>query len=97
MATTHAGPGTAQTDARALLARYPDLDALELARLEHWFRKEASALDVGLLASEEALATQFRAYRKDHHDRFTPRDILIATVFVVVAAALVGAMLMIVP
>ncbi|KQM19522.1 hypothetical protein [Novosphingobium sp. Leaf2] len=97
MATTHASPGTAHTDARALLARYPHLDVHELAQLEHWFRKEASALDVGLLASEADLAAQFRAYRKDHHDRFTARDILIATAFVAVAATLVGAMLIMVP
>lgn len=95
MATRHAG--TIGAYPRALLARYPDLNDTQLAELESWFRHEASALDVGLLASDPDVAAQFRAYRKAHHDRFTARDIVIALAFVTVAAGTVGAMLLMVP
>ena len=38
------------------LANYPDLDSQAVADVRHWFRKEASALDVALLATNEDLA-----------------------------------------
>jgi hypothetical protein len=99
MATVNPGVIDADPRARAtaLLSRYPDLSEQELGELEHWFRKDASALDVGLLASDPGIATQFRAYRNRHHDRFTLRDILLAVAFLAIATAAVGAMLVMVP
>lgn len=83
--------------ATALLARYPDLSAQELQELEHWFRKEATALDMGMLASEPRVAAQLRAYRKAHHERFTMRDMAVAAIFLAIAAGAVGALLMMAP
>jgi tellurite resistance protein len=96
MATVNSGVIDADPRARAtaLLSRYPDLSEQELGELDHWFRKQATALDVGLLASEPSVAAQFRAYRNLHHDRFTTRDMLLAATFLGVAVAAVGGMLM---
>ena len=74
----------------ALLTRYPDLSPDEV---RHWFKQVATSLDMGLLASDPAVAPQYRAYRSDHHDRFELKDIVkIAAVLgiaIVVVAALV--------
>lgn len=53
----------------SLLAKYPGLDSDELADLLHWFRKEASALDVGLIASDPKLQAPYLGIKKDHLDR----------------------------
>jgi hypothetical protein len=73
----------------ALLTQYPELPAGELDRIHHWFRKGASALDLGMLASDPHVAPQYRAYRADHYDRITPADYLRAAAFVGAAVALV--------
>jgi hypothetical protein len=51
-----------------LLARYPDLSGEELADLLTWVRTEASALDTGMLASDETLGAYYRRFRNDHLD-----------------------------
>ena len=58
-----------------LLARYPGLDSDELAELLHWFRKEASALDEGLIASDEKLSAAYQSLKKDHLDRLNGADL----------------------
>ncbi|EIZ80713.1 hypothetical protein WSK_0686 [Novosphingobium sp. Rr 2-17] len=80
-----------------LLSRYPHNAPEELAQIRRWFKKEASALDVGLLAADPAVADQYRAYRAVHHDRFSPKDWLRAAGFVGVAVALVGGMIALMP
>jgi len=76
MTTLQTGADGADERARiaTLLARYPELPDRELDHVHAWFRKGASALDLGLLASDPAVASQYRAYRADHHDRITPTD-----------------------
>lgn len=49
-----------------LLARYPGLNSDELAELLHWFRKEASALDEGLISCDEKVSAAYRSFKKDH-------------------------------
>jgi len=73
-----------------LLARYPDLSERELDAVKTWFKRTAGPLDVGMLASDTTIAEQYRAYRKDHHDRFSARDIGIAAVFLAITACIVG-------
>jgi hypothetical protein len=101
MATKSTGVFDAEADGRAeaamLLARYPDLSERELGELQHWFKRVAGPLDVGLLASDPAIAERYRAYRQDHHDRFSARDVAIAALFAAVAACAVGIMIMMVP
>lgn len=71
--------GTAREERRnqivTLLARYPVLDNDELADLLHWFKKEASALDVGLIASDPKLKAPYESLKKDHLDRLNGADL----------------------
>ncbi|MDE8650924.1 hypothetical protein [Novosphingobium album (ex Liu et al. 2023)] len=66
----------------ALLARYPGLDPAELDELKTWFSRAASALDVGLVASEPQVAEQYRRFRAEHIDRFSRRDLRTACAMV---------------
>ncbi|MFC0204550.1 hypothetical protein [Novosphingobium soli] len=83
--------------AAALMARYPHLTDTELDSLTHWFRREASALDVGLLASDPAVAAQYRAYSKAHRDRLTARDLLLGALLLALAAAAIALLAAAVP
>lgn len=67
-----------QARVEAALALYPDLDAGSLADVLQWFRKEASALDVAMLASNPDLRVPYEGLKADHLDRFTVRDISVA-------------------
>ncbi|WP_159977541.1 MULTISPECIES: hypothetical protein [unclassified Novosphingobium] len=78
-----------------LLARYPDLSERELDAVNNWFKRTAGPLDVGLLASDTTIAEQYRAYRKDHYDRFSAKDIGIAALFLAITACIVGIIAMI--
>ena len=60
--------------AETLLASYPSLSAAEVKQLLRWFRKDASALDMGLLAQHETLSGPYRQFRAEHVDKFTLRD-----------------------
>ncbi len=70
----------------ALLAKYPDLTANELDRLVHWFEREASAREVGLLASEPRIEQQYRRFREEHVDPLTLKDVGWAAVVVAILA-----------
>jgi aryl carrier-like protein len=59
----------------AMLARYPQVEAVELSELKHWFRKEASALDVGTIASNPVLAEPYRRFAAEHIEKLTIGDI----------------------
>ena len=74
-----------------LLARYPAIATDELGELLHWFRKEASALDVGMIASDPSVGESYRRFSKDHLDRLTVADIIKAlALMLAVAAAMAG-------
>lgn len=60
--------------AEEALARYPELDPDELSRLLHWYRREASAMDVALLASDEALRERFQAFHTAHIAPYSWRE-----------------------
>lgn len=66
----------------ALLADYPVLQDEEIALLKNWFARQASALDVAQVASNTAIAAQYRAFRSDHVDRIGRRDMLNAAIAV---------------
>lgn len=95
------GAGVSAADERtriaALLSRYPHNSAEELADIAHWFHYTASALDVGLLASEETIAEQYRAYRTEHYDRFGMKDFVRAGAFLGATAVFIGAILVLMP
>ncbi len=76
----------------ALLAAYPDVTADEHALLVHWFKREASSLDVALIASEPNIARGYARFRGEHIDRFTLADVakgLAGLVAIVGIAALI--------
>ena len=83
--------GETSPDRRArierLVARYPELDADELAQLVHWYRREASAMDVALLASNEALTDRFGAFCRVHVAPFNWRE---KTITALLSAGVVG-------
>ena len=92
--TLDGAAGAEQTRARveALIARYPNTSDAEIAEIKHWIAKQASALDMGLLASNEALAPQYRRFRADQLDRFGIRDIaMIAAVAILLIGGVVAA------
>jgi len=65
-----------------LLEQYPKLESDDLEELLHWFRKEASALDVGLISSDPRLAVSYEGLKKDHLDRLTGSDLFWFTIVV---------------
>ncbi|WP_338447242.1 hypothetical protein V5F89_05520 [Pelagerythrobacter marensis] len=72
----------------ASVARYPALDEAELKDVLHWFRKEATAYEAAMFASNEALAEPYRRLRDEHLDRLSPREK--AAVWIVGALLLSG-------
>jgi hypothetical protein len=75
----------------SVLGRYPRISNAELASLKSWFMREASALDVGMLASNERIAAQYSQFRKDHLDRLGMRDAFNALAWILAAAAVIVA------
>lgn len=73
----------------ALLAAYPDVTPEERQLLVNWFRSEASALDVALVASNPAAERGYRRFRAEHVDRFSVRDMIWALAFSATVAAAV--------
>jgi hypothetical protein len=71
------------------LADYPNLSEDSLAGLIRWFRKEASAFDVAMLASNEAIAEPYRRFRADHIDRMTAQDVMKGLLFAALAGLVV--------
>ncbi len=76
----------------ATLAQYPHLTRDRLAELIAWFRTEASARDVAMIASNDAIVEPYRRFRADHIDPLTARDVL----KVITALAIVGAAILLV-
>lgn len=73
-----------------LLEQYPKLESEEMAELLHWFRKEASALDVGLIASDPRLAVSYEVLKEDHLDRLTGADVFWVTILVGIGFAMLA-------
>jgi hypothetical protein len=73
------------------LARYPAISDAEIADLLHWFRKEASAMDVAMLASDERIAGCYALFRADHLDRLGVGEKIAAWILAaMVIAAIAG-------
>jgi hypothetical protein len=72
----------------AVLASYPHVGPEETALLISWFRKEASALDVGIIASDPLLDKNYQQFKADHLDRIRGADLVRA--FLLVSTAVVA-------
>jgi len=73
--TQHQDEAVRRAQVEAALARYPDLDRDRIDELIHWFRKEASARDVAMIACNEAILESYRRFRADHIDPLTAGDV----------------------
>lgn len=71
------------------LAQYPEIDRKSLDEVLHWFRKEASALDVAILATNQEIADPYRRFRADHIDPLTRGDVVRGIAFAAVIAAII--------
>ena len=67
--------------AKALLARYPDLPSDQRDDLLRWFRKEASALDVGLISMDDDVSQRYALLKRNELDRFAMPDIVFMLLF----------------
>ncbi|MEO5587829.1 MAG: hypothetical protein ABIQ81_09090 [Novosphingobium sp.] len=63
------------------LADYPHIERERIDEVRHWFDKEASALDVAVLATNQDIAVAYRRFRADHIDTLTPKDYLRGVAF----------------
>ena len=76
----------------AALAEYPHLPSDALGDLINWFKREATAFEVGILASNSVIYDNYRRFRRDHIDRLTIPEITgvvgLATLIVAAAAAI---------
>jgi hypothetical protein len=61
-----------------LIVRYPQLEPAELAELVRWYRREASAMDVALLASSDVAGDGFARFARDHINPFNWREKIVA-------------------
>lgn len=73
------------------LAGYPAIERERLDEVLHWFRKEASALDVALLASNQEIREVYRRFRTDHLDGITRGDLVSGLAIAVALAVVVAA------
>lgn len=73
----------------AALADYPNLSEDRLAALVDWFRKDASALDVAMIASNEAIAEPYRQFRADHIDQVTGKDVMKVVLVLLIVGAII--------
>lgn len=87
--TTASAVDARRAHVEALLSAYPDVNVEERQLLVNWFRSEASALDVALVASNPAAERGYRRFRSEHVDRFSVRDMIWALAFSAIVAAVV--------
>ncbi|WP_435203920.1 hypothetical protein [Qipengyuania sp. 902] len=76
--------------AKALLARYPDLPSDQRDDLLRWFRKEASALDVGLISMDDEVSQRYALLKRNELDRFAMPDIVFMLLFWSAMCAIIG-------
>ncbi|NCP12781.1 MAG: hypothetical protein GW858_01285 [Sphingomonadales bacterium] len=85
-------PQSRNPEIEALVGRYLNLNNDEIAKLKHWFSKEASAFDVATLASQESIYYGYRRFREEHVDRLGLREwVVIASIMIAFLAASVAA------
>lgn len=75
------------------LARYPHLSPDTLGELTRYFDVEASALDVGLIASNDAIAAPYARFRREHLDPLRAQDWLRGIAFATVIVGILIAVL----
>ena len=88
--STGAASGVDSFDhAESLLACYPDLTQMQIDELKHWWRKDASALEIASLASKVHLQENYRSFRADHIDGLRSSDVFLGLLFMLVVAGVI--------
>jgi len=90
-------PAARWANTEALLADYPDIPAGDIDDVVNWFDREASAYDVAMMASNNAIQAGYRKFRSDHVDPFGTRDFIRAGLFLTAVAACVLAIIWLTP
>ncbi|MDE2620534.1 MAG: hypothetical protein KGL54_10270 [Sphingomonadales bacterium] len=93
MSVSESARAARRAEVERALARYPHLTAEGLAELTDYFERDASALDVGLIASNPEIAERYQAFRATHVDPLRPRDWVRGALFAGMVAATLVAML----
>ncbi|BAK67645.1 hypothetical protein SLG_29700 [Sphingobium sp. SYK-6] len=83
------GSAERRTRIETLVGAYPDLAPPELDELLHWYRKEASALEVALLSARTDIRAGYARFFRDHVDRVSSRDLVRAALFLGLSGAFV--------
>lgn len=78
-----------------IIAAYPTVEPADLEFLLNWYRNEASAYDVAMLAANRDIHDGYTRFRSDHIDRLTSVDAVKALVWIAVSAAIVLAIYLI--
>jgi hypothetical protein len=76
MEKTPPGASSAERRARieAMIALYPDTTAEQLQELVHWFKHDATALDVGMVSSNPDIHEAYVQFRTQELDRLKVKD-----------------------
>lgn len=86
-------PDQRRLQIEAALAEYPHLPSDALGDVIDWFNREATAFEVGILASNSAIYDNYRRFRREHIDRLSIPEIagvIGLAALIVVAAASIG-------
>lgn len=83
-----------QARSRAILKYYPNVSEEELGELLHWFREEASPLEVGQIASDPDLAKPYQRLKTDHLDRLRGADLVRAAIVIMLLGAAIIALIL---
>lgn len=78
-----------RAEVREALARYPYVNDAELGDLLHWFRREASALEVATMASEPGIVHQYQRFKAEHLDRLRGVELFWIVIVVILIPLLV--------
>lgn len=76
MNTTQTGVTNAErrTHIETVLAHYPAISEDELALLIRWFKRDATALDVGMISSNPDVHDAYVQFRSAHLDKLRVKD-----------------------
>ncbi|MDE8652782.1 hypothetical protein [Novosphingobium album (ex Liu et al. 2023)] len=73
------------------LSQYPNLEPEKIRDVIHWFKREASAMDVAMVANNLDNRDSYREFRRTHIDKLTPVEIIVATVLMMILIVLLAA------
>ncbi|MBB3991067.1 hypothetical protein [Croceicoccus naphthovorans] len=91
-----AGAEARRLEIERMIARYPELEGEELNRTLSYLKREASAMDQAMIASNPDIMRQYRQLSRDHYlDRLRPSQLALATIVaLVIVVALILAVIL---